>query len=210
MAEPALTDPAEPTLSRRERRKLEVRTRILEAAMGLFEERGMDETTVARICERADVAHKTFFNHFPSKQHLLREIAVAFVDRLLVRIESAATRSGTTAEKLAYFFDEVVNETADAGPTHRKLVIEIIHVAHQIGAEPEQARKLHDAFRRLIEEGIEAGDVSPRHSIDTVTEMVVGAYYVLMFDWAYLDGYPLRERAKAAAKFLGEAIADKE
>ncbi len=54
-----------PELTRRERRKREVRGRILAAAVGLFDERGFGATKVAEICERADVAHKTFFNHFP-------------------------------------------------------------------------------------------------------------------------------------------------
>ncbi len=202
-------DPPQEPLSRRERRKLEVRTRILEAAMVLFEERGMAETTVAEICERADVAHKTFFNHFPTKQHLLRDIALAFVGRLVDRIEETAKRRGSTAAKIAHFFDQVAEETANSGPTHRNLVTEIIHVAHQVGTEPEQARRLHDAFGILINDGIAAGDVSKRHSVETITEMVLGAFYVLMFDWAYLDGYPLGARAKAAAKFLGEAISDK-
>lgn len=210
MAEGALENSADEPMSRRERRKLEVRTRILEASTALFEEHGLTETTVAEICERADVAHKTFFNHFPSKQHLLREIAETFIERLIERIDEARTRKGSTASKLAHFFDEVAAETADAGPMHRNLVTEIIHVAHQLGAEPEQARRLHDAFGRLIEDGIAAGDVSRRHEVETVTEMVLGAFYVLMFDWAYLDGYPLAERAKAAAEFLGEAIAVKD
>ncbi len=52
-------------LSRRERRKLEVRNRILEASTTLFEAKGLEATTVVEICERADVAHKIFFNHFP-------------------------------------------------------------------------------------------------------------------------------------------------
>ena len=50
--------------SRRERRKQEVRSRILEAANELFPIDGFQETRVDDICERADVAHKTFFNHF--------------------------------------------------------------------------------------------------------------------------------------------------
>jgi len=207
MAEGALIETADEPLTRRERRKLEVRNRILEAAAALFEEHGTSETTVAEICERADVAHKTFFNHFPSKQHLLRDIAETFIERLIARVDEARSRRGSTAAKLSYFFDEVARETADAGPMHRNLVTEIIHVAHQMGAEPEQARRLHDAFGRLIEDGIAAGDVSRRHSTETMTEMVIGAFYVLMFDWAYLDGYPLGERAKAAANFLGEAVA---
>ena len=37
--------------------------------------------------------------------------------------------------------------------------------------------------------------------------MIIGAFYVLMFDWANLESYPLRQRALAAARFLGDAIA---
>ncbi|MBW2464626.1 MAG: helix-turn-helix transcriptional regulator, partial [Deltaproteobacteria bacterium] len=42
--------------TRRERRRLEVSRRVLEAAEALFVEKGFDETTVAEICEAADVA----------------------------------------------------------------------------------------------------------------------------------------------------------
>ena len=38
---------------RRERRKLEVRTRIIDAALALFDQRGFDDTKVSEICERA-------------------------------------------------------------------------------------------------------------------------------------------------------------
>ena len=46
--------PADP--SRRERRKQELRERILTAARTLFEERGYTATTVAEIADAADVA----------------------------------------------------------------------------------------------------------------------------------------------------------
>ncbi|MFP8874097.1 MAG: TetR family transcriptional regulator [Myxococcota bacterium] len=59
-------------LGRRERRKLETRARIVAAATELFVEKGFPATKVAEICARVDIAHKTFFNYFPSKQHLLR------------------------------------------------------------------------------------------------------------------------------------------
>ena len=104
-------DPAD--LSRRERRKLEVRGRILEAASHLFSEHGFQDSKVADICERADVAHKTFFNHFPSKQHLLREIAAYAIDELLVDIEAARKREHSTAGRLAAFFSVVAERTAD-------------------------------------------------------------------------------------------------
>ena len=40
-------------LGRRERRRLEIRARVLEAATALFEERGYDATTVSDICEHS-------------------------------------------------------------------------------------------------------------------------------------------------------------
>jgi AcrR family transcriptional regulator len=195
-----------PPASRRERRKLEVRTRILQAAVALFQADGVANTTVAQICKRADVAHKTFFNHYPSKQHLLREIAEEFVDRLLTKIDDTRSQSGGTANKLTYFFDQVANETDDAGPMHRELVTEIIHVAHESGTDSEQARKLHGAFGLLVADGLQRGDVTLAHGRETLTEMILGAFYVLIFDWALLEDYPLRSRARAAAAFLGDAL----
>ena len=67
-----------PELNRIERRKLEFRDRITEAALKLFEEQGVADTSVASIIKEADIAHKTFFNHFPTKDHLLQHIASTF------------------------------------------------------------------------------------------------------------------------------------
>lgn len=88
----------------------------------------------------------------------------------------------------------------------RELLTEIIHVAHDAGTEPEQARKLHTAFGALVRDGIAAGDVTRRHDPNILTEMIMGAFYVLMFNWANLEDYPLRRHAMAAARFLGDAL----
>lgn len=56
---------------RRERKRTETRQRIFRAAMNLFAERGFFDTTVEDITEAADVGKGTFFNYFPSKEHVL-------------------------------------------------------------------------------------------------------------------------------------------
>src|SRR5437879_1555790 len=56
---------------RRQRRREETAQRILSSAVRLFEQRGYSTTTVEQITEAADVAKGTFFNYFPSKEHLL-------------------------------------------------------------------------------------------------------------------------------------------
>src|SRR5262245_5772135 len=200
MAEPAAD------LTRRERRKLELRGRMLEAAVALFDARGVHATKVADICERADVAQKTFFNHFESKAQLLRALAEEASGHLLADIESARKAGRDTRERLALFFEGAAAHAAAAGPLHRELLTELIHAIHESGTEPDQARRLHAAFGALVRDGLDAGDVTRRHAPETLTEMNMGAYYALMFNWANLDGYPLHERARAAASFLADAL----
>jgi AcrR family transcriptional regulator len=59
----ALTEPG-----RRERKKAATRVALFHAARDLVEERGLAAVTVEAIAERADVAPRTFFNHFASKE----------------------------------------------------------------------------------------------------------------------------------------------
>ena len=201
-----MAEPPPPDLTRRERRKLEVRSRILDAAFELFEQRGFAATRVVEICELADVAHKTFFNHFATKQELLRAVAGAGLEQLLSDIEDARKQPGSTRERLAVLFERISDNSEKAGPMHRELLTEMVHVAHETGTESEQAEKLHEAFGAIVRDGRASGDISCDHGEQTQTELVLGSFYALMFDWAHLEGYPLRRQARSMAKLLGDAL----
>src|SRR5690242_11171163 len=55
----------------RERKKRETRDALTRTALGLFAERGYDETTLADIAEAAGVSTRTIFAYFPSKEDIL-------------------------------------------------------------------------------------------------------------------------------------------
>lgn len=71
------------TSSLRERSRQQRRAAIERAALELFAERGYDETTVADIGERAEVAPRTVSGYFPSKLHL----ALSYMTTAATRLE---------------------------------------------------------------------------------------------------------------------------
>lgn len=196
-----------PGLGRRERRKLELRDRIRAAGLELFEAQGVEATKIQAICQRADIAQKTFFNYFPTKRHLLREIAQVSLGELLLEIEAVRKLPASTGEKVRAFFAGVADNAEEAGPMRRELLTEVIHLAHESGSEHRQAQQLRDAFGGIVSDGLEAGELTDRYGAEVLTEMLMGAFYVQMFNWAHLDAYPLREHAAEAARFLADSMA---
>lgn len=61
-------------MSAREARRRQTRERILDAATAEFRRAGMVGADVGTIVAGADVAHGTFYFHFPSKEHVLAEL----------------------------------------------------------------------------------------------------------------------------------------
>jgi AcrR family transcriptional regulator len=82
----------------RERKRAHTRATTVEVALRLFAARGYDAVTVADICEAAEIAPRTFFRYFPSKDDVLAEPARAMAVR--VEAEVAAARPDLADEEV--------------------------------------------------------------------------------------------------------------
>jgi AcrR family transcriptional regulator len=71
--------------NRRERQSVERRERLFRAALELFARKGFAETTVEDITNAADLGKGTFFNYFPSKEHIF----LAFGEMQLAKLKAA-------------------------------------------------------------------------------------------------------------------------
>src|SRR5271165_5407580 len=81
---------------RRQRRSTETRERLFRAALRLFAEKGFAETTVEDVTNAADVGKGTFFNYFPSKDHIL----LAFGEMQLAKLRAAIDEARATTQPM--------------------------------------------------------------------------------------------------------------
>jgi AcrR family transcriptional regulator len=193
-------------LSRNERRRQETADRIVEAAAYCFGERGVAATTVAEICERADVARQTFFNHFATKQEVVEALARRGHDFFLGVLEAAHREGKDTGERLARFFTSIHEAAASVGPMHQDLLAEVTRAVH--GADdPARMGALERAVERLLRVGRAQGDVSRRHALEDQAALVLGALQNLYFEWAHRADFPIAERSARMARLLADALA---
>ena len=82
--------------SRRERRGAETRLRLFRCALQLITERGLANVTVEDITEAADVGKGTFFNYFPSTEHVLGVMGEIQLDKL----RQAASQAANTKQRI--------------------------------------------------------------------------------------------------------------
>jgi AcrR family transcriptional regulator len=106
----------QPTVGRRERKKLATREALCGAALELVAERGLDRVTVSDISEAADVSDRTFFNYFSSKEEAVaapdptrsERLRAALAERPRSEDMLTALRAVMTAE-----IDDVVAKQAE-------------------------------------------------------------------------------------------------
>ena len=77
--------------NRQARRKEATRQKLVDAAVEIFSEKGINDTSVNDITERADVAYGTFYNYFNSIEELppevIRKVITDHVSKVQVKLK---------------------------------------------------------------------------------------------------------------------------
>jgi AcrR family transcriptional regulator len=147
----------------RERKKEQTRRAIEDAAFRLFAERGFQATTVADIAEAADVAPRTFFAYFPSKEDVVfadfDATSEALAARLRDRLPGESTFDALRAWLIGLLPDLEADESREA-------------LRHRLCSEYESIaaheRHLMARFEAIIAESVAAdlcdapSDLRPR------------------------------------------------
>ncbi len=89
-----------PFRTRREEQAAGTRQAILRVARELFAERGYADTSIDEITRQTRTARGAFYHHFPSKEHLFRQVAGDLEGESTARILAAAATRAAPWEQL--------------------------------------------------------------------------------------------------------------
>lgn len=198
-----------PHPSRRERRRLEVRARVLEAAWELFETQGYDATPVALLCDRADIAYGTFFNHFSEKNEVLRMMADQAIANLAERLEELAKEEGTIEEHLFLLLESPGLEE-DSGKRFRRDLLGRIYSIAYTESPQDNDRRYHGAFERYMAESVARGRVRSDMPVESLAMMAASLLGSMALSWVHFEDFPIAERASSVARMLAESLAPRD
>ncbi len=129
---------------------LNPRERILATASELFYQKGIQHVGINEVIAASDVAKRTFYKHFPSKDQLILEVMLYREKQWLQWFEKSVELRGKTAsEKLLATFDvlgEWYGQPDFRGCPFINAVLELAnanHPAHHVSVRLREAIRTH-------------------------------------------------------------------
>lgn len=161
----------EQRLPRKERERLRQRQEILDAALGLFSERGYHNVSMQEIAAKAEFAMGTLYRFFRSKEELYRELLLEHAYRFHSAVSEALEKGTDEIEKLRNYLQVKIRMFTE-NVRVIKLYLAVTQEARfhlTAGLDPEIKglylefmENLTSVFRRGIQRGIFKDVADPR------------------------------------------------
>lgn len=191
---------------RRSRRSVELRERLFRAALNLFAKKGFAETTVEDITNAADVGKGTFFNYFPSKDHIL----LAFGEMQLGKLQSAVEEARRSATPMPQFLRSL-GERMTQEPTRNPAIIRALLQAYLSSTPVREAMvdlqnrvlALHSEMIRL---GQQRGEIREDLSAMEIAQVFRQTIFGTLLMWSLYGDGSLLARMESAFEVMWKGL----
>src|SRR5256885_1595533 len=191
---------------RRQRRSAEIRERLFRAALHLFAQKGFAETKVEDITNAADVGKGTFFNYFPSKDHIL----LAFGEMQLGKLQEAVNNARKTNEPMPHFLRALgVRMTQE--PTRNPEIIRALLQAYLSTSQVREAmidlqNRVHALHTQMIQLGQARGEIRSDLPAAEIAHVFRQTIFGTLLIWSLYGDDSLHPRIEAAFNVLWSGL----
>jgi AcrR family transcriptional regulator len=193
-------------VDRRQRRSAEIRERLFRAALDLFAQKGFAETTVEDITNAADVGKGTFFNYFPSKDH----IVLAFGEMQLGKLEQAIAVARGTNEPMPEFL-RALGARMTQEPTRNPAIVRVLLQGY-LSTSPVREMmidiqtRMHALLTQMIELGQDRGEIRSDLRAAEIAHVFRQTIFGTLLIWSLYRDAPLPSRIEAAFDVLWSGL----
>ena len=198
-----------PKPGRRERHRAETRARILQAALSLFARQGFAATRVEQITEAADVGKGTFFNYFPTKEHVLAGFAGRQIGKIQGALEKARQGAAPIRELLFHLLLSLENEPGLNPELTRSLLVALLSsqgVRELANPNLERGRQL---LAEILALGQQRGEIRADANPIELGRFFQLSAFGTMFLWSLHPAPKLPEWQRSTFELVWSALAAK-
>lgn len=179
-----------------------MKQKIMEASILLFDENGFKSTSIKDIVDYIGVTKGTFYYYFPSKEELLRDIHVQYIDDLLTKQEKILTNSKINFTKKLFEIVYMLLKNIKVNKRSARIFIREIRHLSQTNHEIIRVKRniFRDNIQQLLEDGMKNGEMKKECRADILTLGILG-----MTNWSY---YWFNPDGEVSAKKLAEIYVD--
>jgi AcrR family transcriptional regulator len=191
---------------RRQRRGTEIRKRLFRAALDLFAERGFADTTVEDITNAADVGKGTFFNYFPSKDHLL----LAFAEMQLAKLQSVIENLRATGEPVPQFL-RTLGVRMSEEPGRNPSIVRALLLANLSSTPVREAMRVtqtraHELLTEFVKIGQERRELRTDLPAGEIAHVFRQTVFGTLLIWSLYGDDSLATRIRTALDVLWQGL----
>ena len=154
----------------------ERRAATVEAVVQLAAEHNPSDITTTAIARHMGLTQGALFKHFPTKEAILEAVMGWVAERLLARVDAAAAQAASPQAALEAMFMAHVGFVSEHPGVPRMLFGELQRAGDSVPKRMVQTLigRYGKRLRAVIEQGKDAGELSPALDSDAAVTMLIG------------------------------------
>ena len=187
----------------RKRQAMEMRMKIQQAALDLFDKQGFENVSVEQVAQAVGCSVGNIYHYYKSKDELALQVT-DHVDRVYAELEAQydADTQMTAFEKLLDFLCQALRISAEEEVLY-KAFVQGLKYPEQGALKDSDKRVYHSMLRHLVAACHAEGSISAAYSVAEVVQMLVTFHRGMLFEWRiYESEFDLEERGRRMAEVL--------
>ena len=190
-------------LTPRKQQALEMRSRIQNVALDLFDREGFENVSVEEIAQTVGCSVGNIYHYFKSKDELAIQVT-QMVDEAYTALEEEylADRETSGREKLLDFVGRSLEISASDEMLY-KAFIHGLRYPEQAVLQKNDKRVYYRLLRELVDLCQEEGSIHPSYDPDCLVEDLVVLHRGTLFEWRiYQEGFDVAKQGRRMAAAL--------